>query len=72
MIYAVLPCSACVKARDYINVWQCPTHGAWAAGVPIAKFNRRATWRRYERAGAAVMAKSLPDVARVRGMGIPQ
>jgi hypothetical protein len=57
MINAILPCAECSKHRAYLNVYVCPAHGTWSRGLPRRKFNRSATWRRYEKAGAEVLAK---------------
>lgn len=64
---AAIPCQDCTKIPGYVNVYQCTIHGSWSRGRMILRqFNRASTWARYERAGAAVLARAMPTVKRTQ------
>lgn len=64
---AAIPCAECARFADYVNLYRCPIHGTWSrGGMILRRFNRASTWRRYERAGSVVLAKTMPDVKRTQ------
>ena len=63
--YSTAPCSSCKPVDGLLHAFHCPTHGTWTPLRGFWKtFDRARVARRYEIAGAELLATILPTSPR--------